>query len=269
MRKMLERYYALFSANLQEAMVYRFAFFTNFLAEIVKTLVMLEVWIAVYKQRSTVAGFDYSMMVTYLLVSQAVNNVYGFRNDAERPISEKIRKGTIVFDLLRPVKFVNARLAENVGQAILQVFFAILTLLGFRIFLSELCAPASIFHGLLFAVSVIVGFFIMFSVSIMSGLLSFWLMNNWGLRSAKTAIVNFFSGALVPIAILPGWLQRIMNVLPFKNIVYVPTMIYMGQYGVRETFAYIGIQIFWAIVMWLAAKWLFRLAIRRVSINGS
>lgn len=69
MRKTLERYYALFSANLQEAMVYRFAFFTNFLAEIVKTLVMLEVWIAVYKQRSTVAGFDYPMMVTYLLVS--------------------------------------------------------------------------------------------------------------------------------------------------------------------------------------------------------
>lgn len=99
---------------------------------------------AVYRQRSTVAGFDYSMMVTYLLVSQAVNNVYGFRNDAERPISEKIRKGTIVFDLLRPVKFVNARLAENVGQTILQVFFAILALLGFRVFLPELSGPPSL-----------------------------------------------------------------------------------------------------------------------------
>lgn len=268
MKRTLERYYALFSANLQEAMVYRFAFFTNFLAEVVKTIVMLEVWMAVYRQRSTVAGFDYSMMVTYLLVSQAVNNVYGFRNDAERPISEKIRKGTIVFDLLRPVKFVNARLAENVGQTILQVFFAILALLGFRVFLPELSGPSSLFCGLMFAVSVSVGFFIMFSVSVMSGLLAFWLMNNWGLRSAKTAIVNFFSGALVPIAVLPGWLQKIVNMLPFKNIVYVPTMIYMGQYDRRETFAYIGIQIFWAAVMWLAAKGLFYLAIRRVSING-
>ena len=87
MRKTLEKYYALFSANLQEAMVYRFAFFTNFMAEIVKTVVMLEVWMAVYRQRSTIAGFDYPMMVTYLLVAQAVNNVYGFKNDAERPIS--------------------------------------------------------------------------------------------------------------------------------------------------------------------------------------
>lgn len=268
MRRTLERYYALFSANLQEAMVYRFAFFTNFLAEIVKTIVMLEVWMAVYRQRSTVAGFDYPMMVTYLLVSQAVNNVYGFRNDAERPISEKIRKGTIVFDLLRPVRFVNARLAENVGQTVLQVIFAMLTLLGFRIFLPELSSPPSLLYGLLFAVSVSVGFFIMFSVSVMSGLLSFWLMNNWGLRSAKTAIVNFFSGALVPIAVLPGWMQKIVTILPFKNIVYVPTMIYMGQYDIRETLGYIGIQIFWSVVMWLTAKWLFRLAIRRVSING-
>ena len=32
MKRTLERYYALFSANLQEAMVYLFAFFTYFLA---------------------------------------------------------------------------------------------------------------------------------------------------------------------------------------------------------------------------------------------
>lgn len=264
----ITKYYACFSANLQEAMVYRFAFFNNFLAELIKVCVMLAVWMAVYRQRSTIAGFDYPMMITYLLVSQAVNNIYGFRNDAERPISNKIRKGTIVFDLLRPVKFVNARLAENLGQTVFQVLFAAIMLAGFRIFLPELSGPSSAAHGILFLFSVCAGFLIMFSVSIMSGLLSFWLMNNWGLRNAKAAIVNFFSGALVPIAMMPEWMQKMMNILPFKNIVYVPTMIYMGQYGIREAFAAIGLQILWAAVMWFLAKGLFGLAIRRVSVNG-
>ncbi len=268
MRKTLERYYALFSANLQQTMAYRFGFFTSFLGEVVKICVMLAVWMAVYRQRSTIAGFDYPMMVTYLLVSQTVNNVYGFKNDAERLISKRILDGSIVFDLLRPVGFVNARLAENAGQTVLQAVFSGLTLLCFKLFLPELSGPASLVYCLLFAVSMCAGFFIMFSVSAISGLLAFWLMNNWGLRSAKAAIVNFFSGALVPIAMMPGWMQGVMEALPFKNIVYVPTMIYMGQYDIRETFVRIGMQIFWAAVMWLLAKALYGLAIRRVSING-
>ena len=268
MRKTLERYYALFSANLQQTMAYRFGFFTSFLGEVVKICVMLAVWMAVYRQRSTIAGFDYPMMVTYLLVSQTVNNVYGFKNDAERLISKRILDGSIVFDLLRPVGFVNARLAENAGQTVLQAVFSGLTLLCFKLFLPELSGPASLVYCLLFAVSMCAGFFIMFSVSAISGLLAFWLMNNWGLRSAKAAIVNFFSGALVPIAMMPGWMQGVMEALPFKNIVYVPTMIYMGQYDIRETFVRIGMQILWAAVMWLFTKALCGLAIRRVSING-
>ena len=268
MRKTLEKYYALFSASLQQSMVYRFGFFTSFLGDVIKICVMLAVWMAVYRQRSTIAGFDYPMMVTYLLVSQAVNNVYGFKNAAVRMISNHFFDGTILFVLVRAVRFVNARLAENVGQTILQVVFSGLTLFCFGMFLPELSGPASLAHGALFLVSMCAGFFIMFSVSAMSGLLAFWLMNNWGLRSAKAAIVNFFSGALVPIAMMPGWMQGIMEALPFKNIVYVPTMIYMGQYDIRETLLRIGMQAFWAVAMWLLAGALCGLAIRRVSVNG-
>ncbi len=266
--RMLQRYWGLMVVNLQKAMVYRFSLLTSFVADVVKTAVMLAVWIAVYQQRSTIAGFNYSMMITYLLVSQALNNVYGFHNAAERLITSKISKGTIGFDLLKPVRFTTARLAENMGQTALQVIFAVLMLLGFRVFLPELSLPASGGHAILFVLSACIGFFIMFSVSLMSGLLAFWTMSSWGLRNAKNAIVNFFSGALVPIALLPGWLQDVVNVLPFKNIIYVPTMIYMGQYSPQEAAMNIGMQLFWAVALWLLTKALFGLAIRKVSING-
>ena len=266
--KMLQRYWGLLVVNLQKAMAYRFNLLTSFLADVVKTAVMLAVWIAVYRQRSTIAGFDSPMMITYLLISQALNNIYGFHNAAERLITSKINKGTIGFDLLKPVRFTTARLAENLGQTVLQVIFAMLMIIGFKMFMPELSLPASGVYALLFAVSACIGFFIMFSVSLMSGLLAFWTMSSWGLRNAKNAIVNFFSGALVPIALLPGWLQSIVNVLPFKNIIYVPTMIYMGQYSLQEALGCIGLQLFWAAALWLLTKALFGLAIRKVSING-
>lgn len=266
--KRLQRYWGLMNVSLQQSMSYRFAFFTAFLADIIKTGVMLAVWMAVYRQRSTIAGFDYPMMITYLLVSQAINNVYGFHNDAERTISKKISQGTIGFDLLKPVSFTTARLAENLGQTLLQVLFAALMLLGFSCFVPELSGPASGVFGLLFLVSAAAGFFTMFAVSIMSGLLSFWLMSNWGLRNAKNAIISFLSGSLMPLSILPGWMQAAANILPFKNIVYTPVMIYMGQYTLPDALIQIGLQLIWAAALWLIAKGLFAWAIRRVSING-
>lgn len=268
MRKKLQKYWGLFNINLQRSMVYRFSFFSSFLADVVKVCVMLAIWVAVFKQRSTIAGFDYPMMITYLLISQGLNNIYGFQNAAERLITGKIVNGTIGFDLLKPVKFTNARLAENFGQTVLRVVFVILMLLGFKLFMPELSAPFSVTYAILFVISSFTGFFIMFSVSLMSGLLAFWLMNSWGVRNAKDAIINFCSGALVPIAMLPEWLQSIVNVLPFKNIIYVPTMIYMGQYSIETALMNIALQIFWAVALWFLLQGLFALAIRKVTING-
>ena len=268
MMKNLGRYWGLTNISLQKAMSYRFAFFTSFLGDVIKTGVMLAVWMAVYRQRSTIAGFDYPMMITYLLLSQVLNSVYGFQNDAERTISHKIRDGSIQFDLLKPVSFTTARLAENMGTTLLQVMLAVLILLGFRIFMPELSGPASVTDGLLFLVSAVAGYFTMYTVSIMSGLISFWLMSSWGLRNARVAIINFLSGSLMPLSILPGWLQTAAELLPFKNIVYTPVMIYMGQYTGTEALLQIGLQLIWGVGLWLLAKGLFALAIRRVSING-
>ncbi|MCF0136537.1 MAG: ABC-2 family transporter protein [Bacteroidales bacterium] len=264
----LKRCYAFFLGEMEKAMAYRGAFFLSAIADVIPSLVMLAVWVAVYQRRSTVAGFTYPMMITYLLVSQTVNNMYSFRNDASRSISSQIRKGNIVFDLLRPVDFVQARLFENLGQSTFKVLLCVLFFLVFKLFFPELSWPASGTYFLLFLLSMVAGYVIMFSVCVMSGLLSFWLMNSWGLRNARIAIVNFLSGSLIPFFMLPEWMQTVIGYLPFKGIVYTPTMIYMGQYDMKETLFQLGLQVFWAVVMWLLTRLLCNAAIKRVSVNG-
>lgn len=268
MKHTWKKYLSLMRVNLEQAMVYRGSFFISFAADIVQMLVMLAVWTAVFHRKSQVAGFDYPMMVTYLILSQLINSIHGYNNDAERTISKAIRKGTIVFDLLRPVRYVQARLAENAGTTVIQIIFGIIMFAVFKIVVPGLAGPASVGYFFLFTISFFAGYFIMFSVSIMSGLLSFWMMNNWGLQTAKAAIVSFFSGALVPLSVLPSWLQNTLKVLPFKNIVYEPVMIYMGQYTIPDCLAKIGVQLLWMLILWLLSELLFRLAIRRVSVNG-
>lgn len=264
----IKRYSAFFLAELEKAMAYRFSFFTSLLADVVKTLVMYAVWVAVYQQRSTIAGFSFPMMVTYLFVSQTISNIYAFKNDASRSVARQIRKGTIIFDLLRPVHYVSARLSENLGQTVLQVFFSFLMLVIFGLIIPEIAAPASWLCFALFLLSLVIGYFIMFSVCLISGLLSFWLMNNWGLRNVRMAIVSFFSGAMVPLSMLPKWMQAVLNFLPFKDIIYTPTMIYMGQYSTGQMWTKLVIQLLWALIMWGLTEWLFSKAIHHISVNG-
>ena len=103
---------------------------------------------------------------------------------------------------------------------------------------------------------------------LLSGFLTFWLMNSWGLRNIRMAIIAFFSGSLVPLGALPDWMQTLCRVLPFQSIVYTPTMIYMGQYSLPQAAGQIAVQLGWAVLLWIAVRLLSRAAIRRVSSNG-
>lgn len=264
----MKRYWAFFRAELMSAMAYRTDFFFSFLADFLLIFVKLAVWMAVFQHRSTVAGFSFVQMVTYLFVSQTVSNIYAFKNDASRPISVRILKGTISFDLIRPVEFTKARLFENLGQSVVVVVFNLIFLVGCILFIPDVALPASLAYAGLFCVSLIAGYIIMFCVCLLSGLLTFWLMNNWGLRNIRMAIVSFFSGSLVPLTALPDWMQVICKVLPFQSIVYTPTMIYMGQYSLTRAIIQITIQLGWAIFLWICARLLCSAAIKRVSING-
>ena len=109
----MKRYWAFFRAELMSAMAYRTDFFFSFLADFLLIFVKLAVWMAVFQHRSTVAGFSFVQMVTYLFVSQTVSNIYAFKNDASRPISVRILKGTISFDLIIDFKADNPQEIQN------------------------------------------------------------------------------------------------------------------------------------------------------------
>ena len=249
-------------------MVYRVSFFSSFMASIIEFFVMLCIWIMVFRSKSTIAGFDYGQMITYLCISQGITAIYGWNNAIEQTVFKKIKKGDIVFDLLKPVNFNLARVAEGAGGSVIQIIFVCLLLLIIKLFLPMLQGPAGNLQFVMFIVSLILGFCIMSAVSLMAGLTSFFLMNYWGLYYTKKAIIDFFSGSLIPLALLPGWLQQVNKFLPFSSIVYTPVMIYMGQFRTQDMAWAIGKQLMWVVILALFSRFLYRLAIKKVTVNG-
>jgi ABC-2 type transport system permease protein len=90
----------------------------------------------------------------------------------------------------------------------------------------------------------------------------------WGLSVVRVALGSFFSGALIPLAMMPLWLQKIAAILPFAQALSVPVSFLSGITPVSEAPRALLIQFIWLIVLTIASRWFFSIAIRKVTVQG-
>lgn len=84
----------------------------------------------------------------------------------------------------------------------------------------------------------------------------------------RKAIIQIFSGIIAPITLFPTWFQNLSNYLPFKELIYTPINIWLGQVAYSEIIFVILKQIIWGILLYGIAKIFFKHAIKNLSING-
>lgn len=254
--------------QMKNCLAYKFSVLSSFLASIMEFIVMIYIWTNVYQGQNTIEGFSFGDMITYLCMAQGITAIYGWSNAIEGFVAERIQKGDIVFDIVKPIPFNRARIAEGIGSSFIQVIFVGLLLFCIHLFVPNFSGPYSVYHFLLFLLSFVIGYMIMSFFSLLVGLLSFVLMSYWGLYYTKKAMVDLFSGALIPFVMLPPWFAKLCEFLPFSKIVYTPVMIYMGQISGQAIVEVMILQVLWCVVLYLAAKIFFRFLIRRVTVNG-
>ena len=73
-----------------------------------------------------------------------------------------------------------------------------------------------------FAVSVILGYLVLYSINLVVWLTSFWYFEVFSFVTIKDAAIMILSGALMPIWFMPGWMYNIVQVTPFGSIYSCP-----------------------------------------------
>jgi ABC-2 type transport system permease protein len=262
------KYGAYTVATLRNIVHYRFAFFTSIMSTLVQLSIMYCIWKAVFINKSSIAGFTEAQMLTYVLVSQLLNSVYELRNAPERMIADRIRTGDLALDLTKPVRFSLARLMENFGGIIVNIIQVLVLFLAVIVLQPAIELSPSAPYAVAFVISSLLSIFIVFELSLITGFFSFWTMSIWGLFYFKKAIIDLLSGALVPISLFPKWAVSLSTWLPFKSIVYTPTMIYMGKYDLHSALQQMLFQAVWIIILWMLTELIYKKAIRSVQING-
>ncbi len=260
------KYLALVLTSVQRAVAYRGTTLLNLLSSLIWVAVLYSLWRTVFAEGARIEGFDWREMRTYILVSYAVNALLSFYSLAR--MTNVIRTGEVAAELVRPADYLGMQLAQAFGAALIEGVLGsgIALLLG--VLLLGIAPPASPLAALLFFASVWLGFLVKFLVGYLVALLCFWTKNAIGLIWAQTALVNLFSGALIPLAFFPDWLRVFALATPFQGIVYTPVTIYLGKVRGLEMLGALGVQALWAAALWLLARLLWAPSVRALDIQG-
>lgn len=268
--RLLRMYKPFTSAGLQEMVVYRVNFLFFLLGEIMKCFVMFFVWKAVFDSSNgtTIYGFTYENMVVYLFISFLSG--YLTYSDGSYVIGKEILDGSIAMRMIKPVDFDMCFLFQELGGKILQVLILFVPITAgveiYRFIITgEILFNIPLF--LLFVLSMVLAYLINFFFNLSYGFLAFYLKNLWGTDIIKGVIIDFLSGATIPLAFMGGF-GKVLGYLPFASLSYTPVMIYMGMYSAGEIAFYLSLQVLWLVVFIAVSKLILHLAMKRLVVHG-
>jgi ABC-2 type transport system permease protein len=227
----MRRFWSIFKLVWIERMVYRVNCFLEILSGILSSLIIVFLWIAIYRYsgRDIVGGYSLGQMVTYLLGAGLINS-FILTTAENRETSESIQDGTLSTLLIQPINPYGIWFVRDLGS---KAFYFLLGLTGYMVvfffFRQYLLFSTSFGHLFLFMLSLIFAALLQFFLFEALSLLAFWVENTYGIRFTMRVIMDVIAGAIVPLSFFPLILQKVFLALPFPFLIYLPMRIYLGK----------------------------------------
>jgi len=248
------------------ALAYRLRYFTGIVTYFIYVSVYYFIWKAIYEHSTSIEGFDFSQLLTYIGVGWIIRSFYF--NNIDQELAYQVMEGRLAMDLIKPVNIQLMYVARAAGESIFRLVLLTAPTALLLFFVYPLLPPSSGRHTGVFLVSVILSFLIVAAINFIVGTFALRLQSILGLLRAKFFLLELFSGLLLPISFFPGVFQRIFNLLPFEYISYVPMLIYLGKLDGSGLARAIAVQVFWVAVLLAIGNALWSWSSRKVTIQG-
>jgi len=255
---------ALLRIGLAEVVAYR----AEFLVWILTTnmpLVMLALWHAVAAD-GAVGRFGQHQFTVYYLGVLAVRLLTS--NWVAWEMSMQVREGTLAAKLLRPVHPLYAFAAQHLAAVPMRAL-TITPIVGILIYTA---GRDLVGHDLRLAavlVAALLGAWLLnFFLMVMLGSLAFFIESALGIYELWFAVYSIFSGYLVPLETLRGWVRGAARVLPFRFMLALPVETMAGLLGPGEAARLLAWQWLYVAGAATGALALWRAGVRRFSAYG-
>ncbi len=207
-------------------------------------------------------------IVTYFSVAWAARAAYF--NDLDWKIGEQVRTGALVMDLVRPAAFPWMKYAETAGEVTFRLIFmsAPVMLVLAAVYYPDMRPPASLAAVVMFLVSLGLAFHLYYAINFLTGLIAIFTLRIQGFMWAKFLLVQLLSGVMIPLSMFPAWALPVLERTPFAALGWTPVRLYMGMLSGPAAAEALAWQVGWTMLLLAACHGCWRMAERRISIQG-
>jgi ABC-2 type transport system permease protein len=257
---------ALFVRAVRASFAYKPALLLSMVSAGFAYLIPMLVWRHIYASRQQPQVISAAALFPYLLLAGCLN--FAFAMNVEGRVGQRIRLGLIATDLLRPVDFQLAQLAQALSDGL----FNLALMLPVFALAIAIWGPSALPHGVFalgaFSLSLALSFVILFAVSFIFVQASFVTYSGYGVFVMRNALQQTFSGLSAPLVLFPPTLRAVSQWLPFRHTIHTPVAIYLGWLNTAEVWRALGAQALWAASLLWLGRVLLNWSLRRFEIQG-
>jgi ABC-2 type transport system permease protein len=262
----MEAFRYLIKMKILVGFTYRFEVVMVVLTRLIVMVASVCLWNSAYSGITDLEGLSQGQMITYAVLAIVLSSL--FQTEVENEISDGVYRGSIAVQFLRPADVLSMFFCGDLGLLVTSLLLRAAPLLAFGVLLFGLSAPVSLAALLLFLVSLVFSYLILWLLAAITSMVTFWAMFLGQIGAVRGVVVNILSGMLIPIWFFPKVLQDILRFLPFQYTYQTPLGIYIGRIGLNEGLFQIGVQCFWILALYLLLRIIWRRAQRHVLVQG-
>jgi ABC-2 type transport system permease protein len=266
LRSLAVLYLATMRIAVLQQIQYRAANYFYMLGMVAEPVIYLVVWTTIAEQQGgDVQGLTAGYFAAYYIVWTLVRNmniVFG------APYWEyRIREGELNKDLLRPVLPLHYDIAYFAGWKIVVILFWIPLAIGLSLVFDPTLDPR-LLEVAVFAVAIWGAYLIRTMLQETLGMLCFWTTRGAAIFDLYMMTELLLSGRLVPLPLMPDWVQEIARFLPFQWAFFFPIESLVGDLSNTELVRGLFVQLLWILIGLAIFRVAWRFAIRRYSAVG-
>jgi len=266
----LAAYTSAFRIRVLQNLQYRTAAIAGLATQFFWGFMLLMVFQAFYAGSDATPPMSSTQLASYIWLQQAflVFVALWFR---DMELFGFITSGNVAYELCRPtdlylfwyVRLLAARIAGAALRCMPILCFAFILPPPYRLYL-----PQSFSVFMMFLVSLFFGVLVNVAISMFIYILTFVTLSPVGSLLIIGTIGEFCSGMIIPIPLMPAWLQQIVMVLPFRLASDLPFRVWSGHIGPKDALFGIVTQMCWLTVLAFTGQIAMKRVLKRMVVQG-
>lgn len=251
--------------SVKNSFAYRANSFIMMLSVFFSFGVMYFLWASIYRQGNQIGNYSFNEIITYYIYVTIFELL--FVNYVAWDIGEEIKNGHLTNVILKPIKYLEYKFAQNLGTLLYRTILFI-PMIALSIFLlrSFMIFPDNQIVYAYFFILAILSYVLNFLIYYIIGIFAFWMDDVYGFLFVSLVMISFLQGQWIPLDLLPTWFSTLNNFLPFKYLFYVPVGIVSER--IAFDFSIIFITLGWIGMLYLIAYLIYKRGLKKYEGYG-